>query len=51
MAVVVAVGVAGVVDGGKGSGCRGRGHGCGVGDKGGGQGGREGDGRRVIIFD
>jgi hypothetical protein len=45
------VGVAVVVDGGKGGGGRGRGRGGGVGGEGGGQGGREGGGRGVLIFD
>ncbi len=59
MVVALAVGVAVVVDGVKGSG--GRGHGCGGGvssegggqggRKGGGQGGHKGGGRGILIFD
>jgi hypothetical protein len=47
----MAVGVAVVVDGGKGGGGCGRGCSDGVGGEGGGQGGRKGGGRGVLIFD
>ncbi len=51
VAVVLAVGVAVVVDGGEGCGGRGPGRGGGGGGKGGGQGGSKGAGKGVLIFD
>ncbi len=57
MVVVLAVGAAAVVDGGKGGSCRsrgGEGSGKGGGEgghEGAGQGGRKGGGRGVLIFD
>ncbi len=49
--MVLAVGVAVVVDGGKGGSGHGRCCGGGVGGKGGGQGSCKGGGRGVLIFD
>ncbi len=51
VAMAVVVGVAVVVDGGKGIGGHGRSHGGSVGGKGGGQSSCEGGGRGVLIFE